>query len=130
MPTKILHGTVESGAGNAENWPIVQIRETTGYPNLEDGTLNLRLDVPHVLRRDYELLRTDRKDGGSEDLRYERCCLILRDARLAALIARTSTNYWTNNVLEIMAEEHLRNTYGLKDGDPVAVEVCVEDGTP
>lgn len=60
-----------------------------------------------------------------EDLDFEICSVVLScGVRVRALIAQTSTNYWgTQNVIEIMAEEHLQTRYGLKAGDCIHVEV-------
>jgi CTP-dependent riboflavin kinase len=98
----------------------------TGYENLREGTLNVKLDAPHDLRRDRKLPREDRKDGRGEDLYFEYCCLVIGAGRAPAVIARTSTNYWGPSVLEIMAEETLRNHYGLEDGETLCVEVWSE----
>lgn len=123
-----LSGRVETGYGDARNCGISEIQEITGYRELKPGTLNVRLSSPHNARCDYELLRENRKDGRNyEDLRFERCCVLIGLCRVRALIARTSTNYWKSCVLELMAEELFRERYGLKDGDILHVEVWAGD---
>jgi CTP-dependent riboflavin kinase len=116
MFKKILSGRIEAGCGDAKNWGISEIRSVTGYSNLKKGTLNVRLGAEHILRPDYELSRRDRGDGRDEDLCFERCCLVIDACRVPALIARTSRNYWGLSVLEVMAEEMLRERYRLEDG--------------
>ena len=100
----------------------------TGFPNLKKGTLNVRLEAEYSLRPHCILRREDRKDGIDEDLYFEYCCLVIGACRVPAVIARTSTNYWGQSVLEIMAEEMLRESYRPQDGDTVNVEVWVEMG--
>jgi CTP-dependent riboflavin kinase len=128
MIQKTLKGRISSGLGDARSWEISGIRKATGYDRLKEGTLNVRLDAPHRLRRDYALRREHRKDRREhdEDLYFERCVLVIGTDRVQALIARTSTNYWGPSILEIMAEEMIRDRYGLQDGDALEVEVWVE----
>ena len=127
MVKKILKGRVEKGCRDGKNWDISDIRKTTGYDNLKPGTLNVRLAAPHNLRIDYRLPREQRTDGRDEDLYFERCRLVIGRSSIRALIARTSTNFWGNSVLEIMAEEMIRQCYGVQDGDTVELEVCAQE---
>jgi len=126
MVKRILSGRIETGCGDAKNWEISEIQKITGCRNLKKGTLNLKLAIPHNLRPDCKLPRGERKDGRDEDLYFEYCFLVIGSCRVPALIARTSTNHWKSSVLEIMAEEMLRERYCLKDGDTVDVEVSME----
>jgi len=124
----MVSGRVVPGCGNARTWDMSEIREATGNYNLVEGTLNVELEVPHILRPDHKLLREDRKDrpDHDEDLFFERCFLVIGIHRVRAVIARTSTNYWGPSVLEIMAKEMLRQRYRLEDGDTLDVEVWLE----
>jgi CTP-dependent riboflavin kinase len=126
MVQKVLRGHVASGCRDANNWGISEIRKATGFEDLKAGTLNVRLESPHNLRPDYKLLRGNRKDERDEDLFFESCCLVIGSHRVPALIARTTTNYWKSEVLEIMAEEILRERYDLQDGDVLDIEVWAE----
>src|ERR1700688_167218 len=126
MITKTLRGRIEAGCGNAgRTWDISEIQRVTGYTKLTNGTLNVRLEVEHNLRPDCNLRKEGRKDGIAEDLFFQHCVLVIRNGRVPALIARTSTNYWGLSVLEIMAEENLRKRFCLQDGDVVDVEVWI-----
>ena len=131
MAKNTLRGVYESGCGDARNWGIDDIRLVTGWHRLERGTVNVRLEVPHTLRQppDFHLAREQRSPEyghDDEDLDFERCFLVLPGgARVRALIARTSRNFWGGAVLEVMAEEHLRTSYELKDGDGIDVEVWI-----
>jgi CTP-dependent riboflavin kinase len=126
MTKQILSGYVyELRWGDARNWSIAEIREATGYNSLIPGTLNVKLDASHTLRSDFHLPREQRTDGRNEDLDFERCRLVMQHGTVRALIARTSTNFWGDEVLEIMAEEHLRSRYGLNDKDQVSVEIWI-----
>jgi hypothetical protein len=122
MPTRIIIGHIENGSKNASTWPLEQIRKVTGYADLVEGTLNVRLDAAHTVRKDFILRREERTDR-NEDLYFERCALTVSGDRIRALIARTSTNYWTDIVLEIMAGCNLRSKYGLTDGANLEIEV-------
>jgi len=128
MVKKILSGRVVPGCGNARTWEISEIRKATGFYNLVEGTLNVELGAPHILRPDYKLPRENRKDRNDhdEDLLFEHCVLVIGTLRVRALIARTSTNYWGPSVLEVMAEEMLRRRYCLEDRDVLDMEVWVE----
>jgi CTP-dependent riboflavin kinase len=126
MVKNILSGQIVAGCGDGSSWGISEIQKATGYVKLKKGTLNVKLCSPHTLRPDYVLRRQERKDGRDEDLFFERCCLVIGAYRVPALIARTSTNFWGLSVLEIMAEEMLRQRYRLQDGDALDIEVCVE----
>jgi CTP-dependent riboflavin kinase len=128
MAKRTLRGYVLPGLGDASNWGIADIRGATGYSRLQPGTLNVGLSAPHKLRRDFELPGELRTDGRDEHLYFERCRLVMGDGiKVRALIARTSTNYWKDQVLEIMAEISLRGRFDLFDGLPVDVEVWVGD---
>jgi CTP-dependent riboflavin kinase len=125
MGARILSGHVmRGGFGDASNWGLAEIREVTGY-SLLPGTLNVKLNAPHKIRSDFRLLRERRTDRRPEDLDFERCRLVMEHGTVRALIARTSTNAWGDEVLEIMAEKHLRSCYGLKDLDQISVEIWV-----
>jgi hypothetical protein len=120
----LIAGYVMPGLGDASNWGIADIQVATGYGRLQPGTLNVSLSAPHMLRRDFQLQGSQRTDGRDEDLDFERCQLVTGDGiKVRALIARTSTNYWKDEVLEIPLRERLK----LFDEDPVDVEVWVGD---
>lgn len=124
---RTLTGTITSGVGDAANWPLEQIREITGRAGLKAGTLNVKLEEPHFVRRDFMLPAALRRDGRREDLYFEECLLLVSQKIVPALIARTSTNYHGCAVLEVMAEEHIRNMYGLRDNDIIQVQVRTDD---
>jgi CTP-dependent riboflavin kinase len=120
---RILKGMIKSGVGDAKNWSLGQIQTVTGRADLIAGTLNVEVDELHKLRCDFTLPAVSRKDGRQEDLYFEECLLLIGSKRVPALIARTSTNYHGQKVLEIMAAEHLRNSHGLEDGHIINVQV-------
>lgn len=124
---RILRGAIRNGLGDAKNWSLDEIRKTTQRPNLIAGTLNVHLNEAHIVRRDFTLHANRRTDGRNEDLYFEECRLLLGSCKVPALIARTSTNYHGEKVLEIMAAEHIRDGYGLSDGHIIDVQVRTED---
>jgi CTP-dependent riboflavin kinase len=115
----VLDGRIKAGCGDAKHWGIEEIRKATGRGNLYGGTINVEIDHPHTLRVDHRLDRRDRTDQRQEDLCFENCWLITSTGKVSAVIARTSTNFWGDNVLEIMAEW----VEDLQLGDPVEIEV-------
>jgi CTP-dependent riboflavin kinase len=126
MSTKTLRGCLKAGLNDAKNWDMDAIRRATGCSGLRPGTLNVELDAPHELRVDATLYRKDRADGRNEDLYFERCHLMLGESKVPAWIARTNTNFHGKKMLEIMAEEPLRERYGLKDNDCIDVQIFME----
>jgi len=127
VAAKTIRGKIFSGVGVARLvMPLdvmTMIRERTGFSNLKAGTLNVRLDQPHVHRADYTLAKEERTDGSQEDWRFELCRVSRNDIGVRALILRTTTNYHGNCVLELMAEHGLRDFFKLNEGDEVQVEV-------
>ena len=97
------------------------IRRLTGFPRLRPGTLNVRVEKPHVHRRDHTLSSNDRPDGYGEDWYFELCRISRGQRGLGALILRTATNHHGDCVLEIMAEEQLRTWLRVSDGEEVEV---------
>jgi CTP-dependent riboflavin kinase len=94
------------------------------FGDLHVGTLNVDLDEePPTFRPDFTLDAKDRSDGGAESFGFQCCSLRMQAGIVKALIARTSTNFHGEWTLEIMATEHLRSRYGLKEADPVTVEI-------
>jgi CTP-dependent riboflavin kinase len=118
---KKLKGEVFPGTGNSVTWPTTRIREIVGRPDLHEGTLNVRLSVPHKVTAHYTLPRAE--NNRAETLYFERCVLFVGEHVIPGLIARTSTNFHGPKVLEVMADVHIRRTCGLNDGDAVSVEV-------
>jgi CTP-dependent riboflavin kinase len=125
---KILMGKVGSGVSVAS--PITsnvidEIRERTGFRGLRAGTLNVKLPEPHPTRGDFYLRNSERRkpERGGEDWSFEICRVGRHGRSLKALILRTSTNFHGDNMLEIMAEEYLRDWLPVKDGDSVDVTV-------
>ena len=115
-----LQGKVFKGTGVASGSldPLMaKIRERSGCPNLQRGTLNVRLADPYPGHTDFEFLAHEH--AHHEDVKFERC----RVAGIPALIMRTSTNFHGDSVLELMAESHLRSVLGVVDDDTVIIEV-------
>ena len=120
MNTIILKGIVFTGANVALKSlsPLFeQIKYRSGISSLIPGTLNLKLAQDHIGYLDIIFLAHEYNHH--EHVFLERCNIFNKKA----LIARTSTNFHGNTVIEVIAQEHLRETYDLKDGDEVEVEV-------
>lgn len=126
MTTKTIRGVLTTGLGCAKTWGIDEIRKATGCPGLQPGTLNVRLDIPYKVRTDALLRRENRIDKLNEDLLFERCQLLFGEVIIPAWIARTSRNFHGDHVLEIMAEERLRQRYDLEDNDCIYLQVFLD----
>jgi CTP-dependent riboflavin kinase len=72
------------------------------------------------------LIRFDRSEyGGERDILFLPCRLETPDRRLAFLWTTTTPRQGTElSLVEIVADIPLRDTYGLKDGDVLAVELA------
>jgi riboflavin kinase, archaea type len=120
-----LRGQVVSGLGNFSFW-IEKLEDyyfrKTGlhfYP----GTLNVLLD--HAWSVPAGALRLEKEEyGGSVSVSLVPC----RIFDLLAFILRTDLNEsgsgpHPKNLIEVAAEIRLRDTYSLKDGDVVEIEI-------
>lgn len=120
----IVRGTVQPGSrGATRRMPAVidQICKLTGYPNLQIGTLNVRLDHPHKHRADFTLRGCDWPKPDPEDWFFEKCKITRGGRTLEALILKTTTDYHGPTVLEVMAEEHIRSWLPVADGQEVEI---------
>jgi len=131
MPERLV-GKVESGAQNANIWLTrfnAAYAHKLGMP-VFPGSLNLRL--PHAFdwtdpRFQAALIRFDRSEyGGERDILFLPCRLETLEGRSAFLWTTTTPRQGAEqNVVEIVADVPLRATFGLKDGDVLAVELVL-----
>jgi CTP-dependent riboflavin kinase len=126
---KIFKGTVTNGYGIATpnlNRVTELIKTRMGFADLEQGTLNLRLQEDYIVEPD--ALITAEEYGG-EALKLKRCLI----GGHKALIVRpekheTVPGYGHGKAyLEIMSAVHLRSGLKLKDGHVIKVEVDGDD---
>jgi hypothetical protein len=92
----IVKGRVEPGnKGATRRMPEVidLICKLTGYPNLQIGTLNVRLDHPHKHRADFTLLGRDWPKPDPENWFFEECKISRGGRTLEALILKTTADY-------------------------------------
>jgi CTP-dependent riboflavin kinase len=125
---KLLTGIIEGGSGGASprtSEVIDELRELTGFRELRSGTLNVRLKEPHTFREDFCFTRDKRRepDPKEEDWFFEVCRVSRAGRSTKALILRTSRNFHGDCVLEVMAEEKLRDWLPANDSDSVQVEI-------
>lgn len=131
MPERLI-GQVEAGAQNASTWLT---RFNDAYARklgmaVFPGSLNLRL--PHAFdwtnpRYAPDLIRFDRSEyGGERDILFLPCRLETLNAHPAFLWTTTTPRQGADlHLVEIVADVSLRDTFGLKDGDIVAVELVL-----
>ena len=130
--TERLVGKVEAGAQNANIWLTrfnAAYARKLGMP-VFPGSLNLRL--PHAFdwtdpRYEPALIRFDRSEyGGERDILFLPCRLETLEGRPAFLWTTTTPRPGADqNLVEIVADIPLRATFGLKDGDLLAVELVL-----
>jgi CTP-dependent riboflavin kinase len=127
---KIFKGTVTNGYGIAtlNLDPVMELIKTRmGFADLEQGTLNLRLQEDYIVEP--EQLITAEEYGG-EALKLKRCLIAGRKA----IIVRpgkheTEPNYGHGKAyFEIMASVHLRSALKLSNGDVVEVQIEGDEG--
>ena len=131
MPERLI-GQIEAGAQNARIWLT---RFNDSYARklgmaVFPGSLNLRL--PHAFdwtnpRYAPAVIRFDRSEyGGERDILFLPCRLETLNGHPAFLWTTTTPRQGADlHLVEIVADISLRDTFGLKDGDIVAVELVL-----
>ena len=129
--SEVLRGRIQEGQGNASHWLSLfnaaysRKLQMPVYP----GSLNLALDqIFDWFAPQYQshIIWFEREEyGGERDILMLPCELVDWGRRKAFLwtpttAARNRPDPW---VVEIVCEVSLRDTYGLRDEDPVSVEL-------
>jgi riboflavin kinase, archaea type len=103
-----------------------QFRDKLGFDPFP-GTLNLRLTKESILeRRELEKFPFVGIDGfADKDRTYggARCYRVTVEGKIQGAIVVPIRAHYGEDVIEIIAEENLRKTLHLKDGDTVSVQV-------
>ena len=129
MNSTTVTGRVQSGHSVASSERVMPptvmnvIRQLTGCAGLKPGTLNVKVQKPHAHRRDWTLHPHQRPDGYEEVWDFELCGISRGERSIHALILRTATNHWGDCVLEIMAEQQLREWLPVTDHEEVNVTI-------
>lgn len=124
----IVVGRVTSGFGVAAgNLVAVKdlICQRAGLPDMVPGTLNLRLEAPYTLQADAHI---SKEEYGWEALGLQRCTILGRRAVIVRPESHDAGEGHGPMHLEVVAEERLRETLGLHDGDAIAVATGVDAG--
>ena len=125
MTRRTLRGRVRSGRGDFGIW-LARLkdhyRSKTGML-LFPGTLNVELPEPFSLPPDRIRLEAE-EYGGRVSVNIVPC----RVRGLPAFILRTDNNeagtgHHPRTIVEVATNANLRETFGLKDGDLVEIEV-------
>jgi CTP-dependent riboflavin kinase len=95
-----------------------RIRNISGLHKLKCGTLNVRLPQAYEERPDFTIPPCD--EHPTETVSFQRCRVLGHNA----LIMRTENGkkYHGLEILEIMAEVNLRDTYSLSEDREIEVE--------
>ena len=121
----VLKGTVVSGVGNFGYWIgklHAHYKDKTGL-DLYPGTLNVQLRDPYEMPADRIRLEAT-EYGGTVSVNIVPCRIFGRQA----FILRTDANeegrgQHPRTLVEIATDVKLRDTFNLKDGDTVEVEI-------
>ena len=129
----VIRGRVQSGTKQAAHWLSVfnaAYARKLGTP-VFPGSLNVELDSPFDwfdARWKNAVIEFGREEyGGERDILLLPCSLSAAP-RVPAFLWSTTTaarDPRDRLVAEVIASVGLRTTYGLKDGDPVAIDLSV-----
>jgi riboflavin kinase, archaea type len=130
MPT-VIQGRVQSGTREAAHWLTLFQAAYARKIGMEvfPGSLNVALDAPFDWfdpRWSDAVIRFDRDEyGGERDILLLPCRLGCAPGVPAFLWSTTSAarDPADRLLLEIIASVGMRATFGLKDGDPIAIEL-------
>jgi hypothetical protein len=121
---KILRGVLSSRYGvAAPNLKTIEplLLARTGLPSMAPGTLNVQIQSEYIVKPDATIEPNEYFTG--ERIKLQRCRV--RGHRM--IIMRPETHERPGgiggNVLELVSPLPLRNTWGLRDGDYIEVEV-------
>jgi CTP-dependent riboflavin kinase len=129
----VIRGRVQSGTKQAAHWLSVfnaAYARKLGMP-VFPGSLNVELDMPFDwfdARWQNAVIEFGRDEyGGERDILLLPCKLSTAPGAPAFLWSTTTAARDPRDRLlaEVIASVGLRATYGLKDGDPVAIELNV-----
>ncbi len=119
-----VQGKVISGLGNAGFWMEKVSRIFKEKYNFKPflGTLNVLLEKELILDDKEKIMASEY--GGNYDVLVLKCTILGKDA----YIVRTTKNNTFNgdhkpDVIEIIADEKLREKFNLKDGDIVYINI-------
>ena len=119
-----LKGRVKSGLGNANIWvkKAYKVFEEKYNMKLFLGTLNIELDREIVLDDNEKILPSEY--GGDFNVLVKECKILGH----RGYILRTEKNNKKNgdhplNIIEIVTDINMRETYNLKDGDKVVIDL-------
>ncbi len=119
-----VQGKIISGLGNAEFWmeKISKIFEEKYNFKPFLGTLNVLLEREIILDDKEKIMASEY--GGDYDVLVLKCTILGKEA----YIVRTTKNNSIDgdhkpNVIEIVADEKLREKFNLKDGNTVCINI-------
>lgn len=114
-----LKGNVKKGLGDASFWvkKIEDVFYKKTNMKLFYGTLNIELDKPYELEN-YWLIKKE-EYGGTQDVYVEECKILGKQA----YIVRAEKTAHTSNIIEIVSDIKLRESFNLKDNDVIQIEL-------
>ena len=121
-----LAGTVSKGFGYASGnlkGVMLLIEQRMGLQGLVEGTLNVKIAEEYIVEADTVISREEY--GLDEALKLKRCVILGRKAIIMRPEKHESTPGFGHGktCLELVGCVHFRQTFGLRDGSQVTVEV-------
>lgn len=128
-----LNGNITKGMGVAKKW--VKMVEKPFQKNfgikLFSGTLNIKLLTNYIVKPD--LIIKPEEYGGTQNVLVQKCNISKNGEKIKeAFIVRAAKNetekgdHFTN-IIEIVSDVNLRETYHLKDNDLISIEVFTRE---
>ncbi len=133
MLPEILRGRIQSGKGDAARW-LSRFNEAyarkTGMP-VFPGSLNVLLDEEFdwfaPRRRPHVVMFQREEYGGERDVLLLPCVLTGLGSLQGFLwsTTRAALNPLERRLVEVIAPVGIKATYGVKDGDPIEIELSI-----
>jgi CTP-dependent riboflavin kinase len=118
----VLRGHIASGKGDLAQWMRLHARRYAAATGLAlyPGSLNLILDKPYELPS--ERIRLSADEVGV-DINLVECSAFGRRAFIFRTDADDAKGPSQRSLIEILSDVHLRDAYGLHDGDLVEIVI-------
>lgn len=124
-----LDGNITKGMGVAKKW--VKMVEEPFQKNfgirLFSGTLNVKLLTNYIVKPD--LIIKPEEYGGTQNVLVQKCNISKNGETIKEVfIVRAAKNEtkkgdYSTNIIEIVSDVNLRETYNLQDGDMIEIKI-------
>jgi len=125
-----LDGNITTGMGTARKWVkmIEPVFKEKFDIQLFSGTLNVKLLTNYKVKPD-EIIKSE-EYGGTQNVFVQKCNIINQEHRIIkeVFIVRAAKNEtkkgdYGTDILEIVSDVNLRETFNLQDDDSIRIEI-------